>query len=269
MVKTIEGAQLLTPDLSTAETTPWIDEYRTRGYVKLDRVFDRAEMDEVRAEFDRLFDDSSILCADSLRSASRRSLTEGSVLDRLDPVIDLSPVLRELTQDARIVSAASAAIGAPARLFKDKAIMKPPGAFGYSVHQDFTNWQELPVPPQLLISALVAIDAADAVNGALQLYPGLHHHHLRAPEKPSDIFNPQAGLVPDEALTGVEPELMEAQPGDLILFSSLAPHFSGPNRSSQKRRTLFLSYNAASYGDVYGLYYENFYSYLRKDREQM
>lgn len=255
---------MIEPD--TAHATPWVQEYQTRGYVKLPRLFDRAEMDAIRLEFDRLFDDPEILHADSLRSASRQSLTSGTVLDRLDPVIDLSPILRELTQDARIVDAVSAAIGEPAVLFKDKAIMKPPGAFGYSVHQDFTNWQELPVPPQLLVTALMALDAATAENGALQLYPGLHHHHLRPAEKPSDIFNPQSGLVPAEALAGVEPELIETEPGDLVLFSSLAPHFSGPNRSDQKRRTLFLSYNAASYGDVYGRYYENFYSYLRKDR---
>ncbi len=190
-------------------------------------------------------------------------------MDRLDPVIDISPPLKELTADPRIIAAVSAAIGEPALLFKDKAIMKPPGAYGYSVHQDFTNWQELPVPPELLISALVAIDSGVAENGGLELYPGLHHQHLGPMEKPSDIFNPNAGLVPEELLAGVQPELVEVEPGDLVLFSSLAPHFSGPNRSEQKRRTLFLSYNAARYGDVYDLYYENFYGYLKKDRNQM
>ena len=244
----------------------WVDEYRTRGYVRLSGVFTPSEMDSVREEFDRLFADPEILRADSLRSAARQSLLTGTVLDRLDPVIDLSPSLRELTQDARIIAAASAALGEPALLFKDKAIMKPPGAYGYSVHQDYTNWQELPVPPAQLMTVLVAIDSATAANGALQLYPALHHDHLRPPEKPSDIFNPQAGLVPAERLVGVEPEMIEVAAGDLVLFSSLAPHFSGPNQSPHKRRTLFLSYNASSYGDVYDLYYDNFYSYLRQDR---
>ena len=164
--------------------------------------------------------------------------------------------------------AVGAAIGEPAKLFKDKAIMKPPGAFGYAVHQDFTNWQELPVPPELLITALVAIDPGSEQNGGLKLYPGLHHGHLRPAEKPGDIFNPDAGLVPDEMPTDVQPELVPVQSGDLVLFSSLAPHFSGPNRSDRKRRTLFLSYNAARFGDVYDLYYENFYGYLKKDRQR-
>lgn len=248
---------------------PWVSEYHSKGFVKLDGIFSRSEIDAVRIEYDRLFDDPEVLRVDSLRSASRRSLKSGTVLDRLDPVIDLSQSLKELTQDPRILKAAEAAIGEDVLLFKDKAIMKPPGAYGYGVHQDYTNWQELPVPPSLLITALVAIDKGNAENGGLELYPGLHHDHYGSTETPNDIFNPSAGLVPDDRLHGTDPELVDVKPGDLLLFSSLTPHFSGPNRSDQKRRTLFLSYNAASYGDVYELYYDNFYRYLKKDRNQV
>ena len=126
---------------------PWVAEYRARGFVKLSGVFSTAEIDAVRDDYDRIFDNPEILRADSLRAASRKSLITGTVLDRLDPIIDLSPVIHQLTQDPRIIDAAGAAIGEAALLFKDKAIMKPPGAFGYGIHQDFTNWQELPVPP--------------------------------------------------------------------------------------------------------------------------
>ena len=138
-------------------------------------------MADARREFDRLFDDPAILREDSLRSASRRSLLTGKVLDRLDPIIDLSPLLKGLTEDPRLLDAVETAMGEPALLFKDKAIMKPPGAFGYGIHQDYSNWQELPVPPQFLLSALVALDSATAENGALKVYPGLHHQHLRPP----------------------------------------------------------------------------------------
>jgi ectoine hydroxylase-related dioxygenase (phytanoyl-CoA dioxygenase family) len=268
MVSLDDRFSMTTPSHFDDGELPWVEEYRTRGFVKLAGVFSKHEIDDARAEFDRLFDNPEILREDSLRSASRQSLISGTVLDRLDPIIDLSPPLKALTQHARIVDAVSAAIGEPAMLFKDKAIMKPPGAYGYGVHQDFTNWQELPVEPQLLLTALVAIDAGTSENGGLELYPELHHHHLRPPEKPSDIFNPSAGLVDDEMLGGVEPELVEVEPGDLVLFSSLAPHCSGPNRSQQKRRTLFLSYSPSRCGDVYDLYYSNFYGYLAKDRGQ-
>jgi ectoine hydroxylase-related dioxygenase (phytanoyl-CoA dioxygenase family) len=267
MVESIELIKAMISSTSDSVTYPWVAEYRDRGFVKLEAVFSQQEINDLSVEYDRLFADPDILREDSLRSASRESLISGTVLDRLDPVIDLSQQLKDFTQDSRILNAVGAAIGEPARLFKDKAIMKPPGAYGYSVHQDFTNWQELPVPPELLITALVAIDPGTAENGGLKIYPGLHHQHLGPEEKPGDIFNPKAGLVPDELLGVAQPELVTVQPGDLVLFSSLAPHFSGPNRSDHKRRTLFLSYNAARFGDVYDLYYRNLYGYLKKDRQ--
>lgn len=251
------------------EIDAWVQEYRARGFVKLSGVFSSEEIEVVRNDYDRIFDNPEILRADSLRAASRESLLTGTVLDRLDPIIDLSPVIKTLTQDPRIIDAAGAAIGEPALLFKDKAIMKPPGAFGYGIHQDYTNWQELPVPAELLLSVLVPLDPGSAENGGLQCYPGLHHEHLRSPEKPSDIFNPNAGLVDEAMLGDVQPELVDVAPGDLVLFSSLTPHCSGPNQSDTKRRTLFLSYSSARFGDVYDLYYQNFYSYLAKDRNQM
>ena len=253
---------------NTTQTSRLRDEYLAQGYVVIRGMFSSVEMGQTRAEFDRLFADPDILREDSLRSASRRSLLTGKVLDRLDPVIDLSPQLKELTADPRLISAVNDVLGEPALLFKDKAIMKPPGAYGYSVHQDYTNWQELPVPPEHLLSALLAIDDANAENGALEVYPGLHHKHLRPAEKPSDIFNPSAGLVPDEMLDGHQSVMVEVKSGDVVLFSSLAPHLSGPNRSERKRRTLFLSYSSARFGDVYDRYYENFYGYLKKDRSR-
>ena len=38
-------------------------------------------------------------------------------------------------------------------------------------------------------------------------------------------------------------------PGDAIFFDSYAPHRSGPNMTDEKRRVLYVTYNAASEGD--------------------
>ena len=48
---------------------------------------------------------------------------------------------------------------------------------------------------------------------------------------------------------------MEAEPGDVVYFDSYAPHRSGTNRSSRPRRALYLTYNAASAGDLRDTYY--------------
>ena len=38
-------------------------------------------------------------------------------------------------------------------------------------------------------------------------------------------------------------------PGDVIFFDSFAPHASKPNLTAGPRRILYLTYNAAQYGD--------------------
>jgi len=86
---------------TNGEQNSWIDEYRERGFVKLRGVFSKDEMDEVRYDYDRVFDDPEVLRAGSLRAASRKLLLTGTVLDRLDPIIDLSPVIKNLTQGPR------------------------------------------------------------------------------------------------------------------------------------------------------------------------
>ncbi|MDH4077137.1 MAG: phytanoyl-CoA dioxygenase family protein [Acidimicrobiia bacterium] len=38
--------------------------------------------------------------------------------------------------------------------------------------------------------------------------------------------------------------------GDLVVFDSYTPHHSGPNTTDRPRRALYLTYNAASGGDM-------------------
>ena len=44
-------------------------------------------------------------------------------------------------------------------------------------------------------------------------------------------------------------------PGDTIFFDSFIPHRSGPNMTDEKRRVLYVTYNAASEGDNRKKYY--------------
>jgi hypothetical protein len=66
---------------------------------------------------------------------------------------------------------------------KDKLVFKSPGAYGYSVHQDYTVWHELPVPADGLLSVLLAIDPSNGSNGGVEFYPGLHDAHYQSPRK--------------------------------------------------------------------------------------
>lgn len=45
--------------------------------------------------------------------------------------------------------------------------------------------------------------------------------------------------------------------GGVLFFSSKAPHRSGANRTEQQRRAIYLTYNAASEGDLREAYYND------------
>jgi len=244
-----------------------LSEYHEKGYIALRRVFPAVEMDAVRKELERVWEDSHrVLAEDDLRVQKRPHTSGGEIIDRFDPISDLSPLLRSLLTDERLLAPLRQIFAGDVMPFKDKFIYKASGTQGYKIHQDYTYWLELPAPPEALLTAVVAVDAADAENGALEFYPGMHRGHLRSNETPKDIFNPEKGLLPAELLEGRTAEMITVDPGDVIVFGSLVPHQSGINHSNRSRRFLFYSYSAASYGDLREIYYRNLYDYLRKDR---
>jgi ectoine hydroxylase-related dioxygenase (phytanoyl-CoA dioxygenase family) len=62
-------------------------------------------------------------------------------------------------------------------------------------------------------------------------------------------------------------EKIETQPGDVLIFHALAPHQSGPNTAAYSRRSLYLSYNAASAGNLREAYYRAQTARLAQDGE--
>jgi ectoine hydroxylase-related dioxygenase (phytanoyl-CoA dioxygenase family) len=226
----------------------WLDGYRRRGFAHLPAVIGTAEADDLSRECARLAELPGVLDPDNLRtrvaSAGARSTVERTV-DRIDPVTDLSPTIADLASDDRIVGPVTAAVGAPVVLFKDKLILKPPGADGYAMHQDAAYW---PIKPPAIgsLAAMLAIDASGAANGALELVPGLHHGLLTPAGVPSDL----------DPSTLPEPEMLTLEPGDLVLFSLLTPHRSARNASDRPRRALFFTFVPDDGTDQRAAYYE-------------
>jgi ectoine hydroxylase-related dioxygenase (phytanoyl-CoA dioxygenase family) len=226
-----------------------VDAYARRGFVVIPGVFGGDEVVAYAAECDRL-EQSGILDPDNLRT---HVLNSDRPPDRLDPLVDISPLFRELASSPRLTTPAGQILGDEALLFKDKVIFKPPGMKGYATHQDFAYWQWLPAPPEALLTVLVALDGATAENGAVEFFAGKHSSLLTAPGAPADV---------DATTLGAPGEIVETNPGDVVMFHSLTPHRSGDNRSASMRRQLYLSYSAARFGDLYGAYYEHLHKSL-------
>lgn len=109
-------------------------------------------------------------------------------------------------------------------------------------HQDATYW---PLTPTRTVTAWIAIDDADAGNGAMRVIPGSHRHGA-LPVRPS---RSEDNNVLWEQSDGWErfgaPASFTWRAGQCTLHSDLLLHGSEPNRSDRRRCGLTVRYAAA------------------------
>lgn len=214
------------------------DDWETKGWVLVDGFVGGDELEQLRREADRLWQDQSLFGS---RGAVPNSATRS---DRLDPVIDLSAPFAALARDPRMLGVVSGVLGGKAQLMKDKFIAKPPGAGGYAAHQDGAYWPGMGLDVSRFLTAILFLDDATAERGAIECAPGYHRQYLTDPDAIAD---------PDEAQLGPFTTI-EAAAGDLLLLHALTPHRSGPNRSTGMRRALLYTFGVDPRPDLYAIY---------------
>src|SRR5207237_10896755 len=108
---------------------------------------------------------------------------------------------------------------------------KPPGARGFARHSD-TGYR--PTDPPELAGCFIAVDDADADNGALSLVRGSHRlSDIERRAIPTHEF-----IFPEEFIqpAGTELVLVPMKAGDVLLFHANSPHASLPNPTTDRRR---------------------------------
>jgi hypothetical protein len=214
-----------------------VHQFQARGWVVLD-VLPRS----TRALLASWADEVSAFPEASGVLQHRERTDTGPQLCRSEHFVEVHAGLREVLTSGPMLEAASALLGEPAVLYKEKINHKLPGGAGYSAHQD------APAYPMIAthVSAMVAIDDADADNGGLEVVSACFDRLL-----PTD----DRGCVDPSVATTLEWEQVSVPAGTTLWFHSRTPHRSGPNRSSRPRRALYPTYNAAREGDRRAEYY--------------
>ncbi|HEY8517640.1 MAG TPA: phytanoyl-CoA dioxygenase family protein [Candidatus Binatia bacterium] len=135
--------------------------------------------------------------------------------------------------------------GEPVVLFKDKINFKLPGGAGFDDHQDAPAYVNFGVEHH--VTLMVPVDPFTLDNGCLEM----------ALDSCERVFLPSEpdGTLKPEVMANLEVVPLLAVPGDVIVFDAWVPHRSGPNRSSQPRRSYYLTFNPASAGDHRAEYY--------------
>jgi len=243
-------------------TTQEIGSYQEKGYLTLPGAFTPDEVTAWDTESRRLLR-LGLAHDDNLRTVTYRTPAGIPIVDRINPVVDISPLFKALTEDERIRRPLRELYGDDMVLFKDKIIYKMPGVTGYPIHQDYSSWQLF---PKDLVNVIVSIDEADADNGGVEFFPGYHDRLLSTPGELRYMSEDEA-----EQIDFSQAEVVRTSAGDMVIFDCLTPHRSGVNRSSRLRRQLYLTYSSAKNGDLYEKqlkYIEETYRNKRSGKEK-
>lgn len=236
--------------ISEAESNRISKEYWDKGYVVVRSVFTASDIDSAKSDLERLWNLPGLSDDLNLRSEFRRNSDGQWVMDRLDPVLDLSEPLVRLAMHGRLREVLEQVLGGPPQVLKCKLIRKDPGTGGYAAHQDFLYWRWLQMQPNSLCSVAIPIFDADATAGGIEFFPGMHGSLL-----PSSGGDPDKDFDPTLISTRAS-EIPDVRAGDVLIFHSLAPHRSGLNHAQRSRTLLLPSYAVSLDTELYTKYYE-------------
>ncbi len=154
------------------------------------------------------------------------------------------PHQQTLIVDGILPMIAGALLDDRAILYKEKINYKLAGGAGFAPHQDAAAYRDV----SHHITCLVAVDAMTAANGCLEFAPGNAQGMLSLDD---------AGCITPRIAASLTWTPVYVPAGGVLFFSSYTPHRSGPNQTAVSRRAMYLTYNAASEGDLRAAYYQH------------
>ena len=224
-------------------TTEQIEEFKNTGFLVIRNLYDAEKMKTITKWTDEVTSYPEVPGKYMMYFEQSKLEPGKRILSRMEDIEPFHKGFSDLFTKGEIQQVASQLFGDEAVLFKDKINFKMPGGDGFKAHQDVqAGWDRY---GKLHITALVSIDASTIENGCLEVASGYHNKGLIG-----ESWKP----LEEDALDYIP---LPTGPGDAVFFDSFAPHRSGPNLTNNKRRVLYVTYNAAAEGDHRRQYYDD------------
>ncbi len=211
--------------------------YAEDGYLLVKGALGREEASELRREahalMERLTRHQQI---DATWGSARGLEQQKTQLLHCHNVQFQSAAFTRLIVDPRLVDPVADLIGPNVQLHHTKMFIKPPEKGSpFPMHQDYPFF---PHQGTSMVAAIIHFDDAPLAKGCVRVVPGSHKQgplehiaegafHLPLEEYPLDSAIP-----------------IEAEAGDVLIFSYLMVHGSGVNRSDEARTTLLVQMRA-------------------------
>jgi len=195
-----------------------------RGFFLLEDAFDTGEVARAVAEIDPW--EEKVTGFLRKQAGGKLFIADAEAITFSTHLVLRSPALRDFCRGAVFRDLGHDLIGPDVRLYWDQAVYKKPEpARVFPWHQD--NGYTFVLPQQYL-TCWVALTDATPDNGCPWVVPGVHRRgtlrHWMTEAGWQCLTEPE-GAVP-----------VPARAGSIVVFSSLTPHCTGPNRTGTVRK---------------------------------
>ncbi len=225
------------------------NEYIRDGWCTLPYRLEPAILSSIRASIERIseMEREEVVCEQ-----------DGRTVRALHGCHRFDPVCAELVGLPLLVDVAEALIAGEVYVYQFKVNIKSAGnGEKWPWHQDFAFWKyEDGMPTDRAVNIAINLDDVHESNGPLQVLTGTHKLGLADPG-PGDsnggdwrehVSSNLTYTVSDDRVDRLKEshpvQLLVGPPGTISAFHPSIVHASSPNRSSDRRTVLFITYNS-------------------------
>ena len=205
------------------------EQYNRDGFVVLENVFDPETISELIEEIDPLEARLEEIVRDQFNG--KAFIARAGEITFTPHLVMESPRAKAFTQRSFFRDIAYDLLGEDVRLYWDQAVYKKPGTLErFPWHQD--NGYTF-IEPQQYLTCWVALTDTDEESGCPLVMKGRHRDGTYA-----HTMTDLGWEIVEEAPGPVAAAPVRA--GGVVVFSSLTPHKTGPNRSSDHVRKTYI-----------------------------
>ncbi|HSI64783.1 MAG TPA: phytanoyl-CoA dioxygenase family protein [Candidatus Saccharimonadia bacterium] len=217
------------------DTRSILEDYERDGVVRVPRLFNREQVDILRAEIERYIREDL-----QEKPLDARTLEpDGVTVRNLWRMEQHHPEFCRMVESEEIVALAGQLVHGEPLLMAVETFNKPARVgSGVPYHQD--NAYFCQAPPDML-TIWIAMDPVTLENGPVYYVRGSHKEGM-LPTKPSGVKGNSIGLADAPSVPVSEQFCGLLEPGDALIHQCQTIHHSAPNTSEHPRLGLLLVY---------------------------
>jgi ectoine hydroxylase-related dioxygenase (phytanoyl-CoA dioxygenase family) len=187
-------------------------------------------------------------------------LGEEKFLSRTENFLPFHEPFKVFLRESGVFEMVMEILGEPVVLFKEKINYKYPGTGAYPAHQDVHAHDTSPYAFQPYHkNVVIFLDESDEKNGCLEFGWGYQENHI--------LDRYPTGAIKEHEIAKLDWRKLPCPAGSMLFFDMYWPHRSPVNSSGRPRRTIFLTFNGVSKGDLREAHYKDRASGKAKSRE--